>query len=72
LFLSLSAYLFFLFKYNKATIHAQNTMHYLPSREDKEVPELIPHKGPFSVVIPHKLFLVTKWREIQISKRDIF
>ena len=47
-------------------------MHYLPSREDKEVTELIPHKGPFSVVIPHKLFLVTKWREIQISKRDIF
>jgi len=47
-------------------------MHYLPSREDKEVTELIPHKGPFPVVIPHKLFLVTKWREIQISKRDIF
>ena len=31
------------------------------------VRELLPHIGPIPIVIPLKLFLVTEWRQIQIS-----
>ena len=40
------------------------------TREGKGARELDPHIGPLPIVIPLlKIFLVTKWWEIQISER---